>query len=226
MKKKVLFLFFIITFYCFGKETLFIATVSNSLSVKPAEKDIIQEIFKNKKLKIEFMPLERSTRGIVTGAVDGIFARSYLFGERNKGKVLRVEESIANLKYNIYSKSEINVTNEDDLKKLRIIYVRGSDVVMEYLNNIKAENVFPISTDDIGFRLLEKERADIMISLDYYFNEYLKNEKQSEIKKIKNEIIVENAYVYLSIENKDILNEVAENIKKLKKESKLLKVSR
>ena len=51
-----------------------------------------------------------------------------------------------------------------------------------------------------------------MISLDYYFNEYLKNEKQSEIKKIKNEIIVENAYVYLSIENKDILNEVAENI--------------
>ena len=85
----------------------------------------------------------------------------------------------------------------------------------------------------LSFITLSKKAKEAMKKSDlpkFYFDlkKYYKalEGKQSEIKKIKNEIIVENAYVYLSIENKDILNEVAENIKKLKKESKLLKVSR
>jgi ABC-type amino acid transport substrate-binding protein len=126
---------------------------------------ILPRVYEKLGLKIEIIPMpgKRAQRSLEEGLVDGEVMRIYTYGEEVPG-VVRVEPAYFSLETTPYVRSDsgIRVNSADDLRKYRLVKVRG----VKHTENITAgmDRVYSLDSPEQMFRYLEYGRADIALA--------------------------------------------------------------
>jgi len=188
-----------------------------------AEKILIQ-IYKNIGIdaNIEALPGERAKMMATEGQKDGETLRIFSYGEKNPTMV-RIPTPYSSLETTVFSKksSAVVIKNKDDLKKYKIVIVRGVQHTKDITEGL--ENVQIADDAELMMKMLEGGRADIAITNTIAGLGVLKKLKIDTIAPVITLETLE-LFHYVHQKNKDIVPKVDAEIKKMKASGELKKL--
>ncbi|WP_051275236.1 substrate-binding periplasmic protein [Aestuariibacter salexigens] len=128
---------------------------------------VLAEIYKKMDVKVAITPMpgKRAEKELMAQRADGEAMRIYTYGE-DVPTSLRIEPPYYYLQTMAFVKNDrdINIPDADSLDGLRIAIVRG----VKHTENITEglSNVYPVSSTEAMFRLLERDMVDVALTND------------------------------------------------------------
>ncbi|MBF0203559.1 MAG: transporter substrate-binding domain-containing protein [Desulfamplus sp.] len=170
-------------------------------------------------INIQAVPGERAKMLATTGKSDGETLRIFSYGEKNK-MMVRVPTPYSSLETTVFAKKSSNITikSKDELKKYKIVIVRGVQHTQDITEGI--ETVYVIDNSEMMMKFLDAGRADIAITNTIVGLSVLKTLKNSEIVPIGT-LETLDLFHYLNEKNKDIVPKVDEIIQSMTKSGEL-----
>jgi polar amino acid transport system substrate-binding protein len=215
-----LLLVLVITSICSAQEYHFVSI--NGLIEQEVGRIIIPEIYKklNIKVKISPMPGKRAQEEATSGRRDGEIMRIWTYGEENP-TTIRVPTSYYYLETMAFIKknSGIKIESKEDLRKYRLVKVRG----VKHTNNITEgiPNVFDIDTTKRMLMFIQAGRADVALTNTVDGILILKELGIKNIVPIDKSLAILELYHYIHKDHKDLVPKVDAVIKEMKANGEL-----
>ncbi len=149
-------------------DTLTLATVSEPfVHVYQLSKAVLDEALKRNGLNLvlESYPPKRAEVLLRSGKVDGDAHRIYHFNKNNPDLV-RVSEPVQCISQSVFSrKVSFRVEGWESLSPYKVIYIRGIKFAEKGIRKIvREENRIAVDHIEIAFRMLSRDRGDILIT--------------------------------------------------------------
>lgn len=192
---------------------------------KLAEQEVaakmLKDIYKSigMEISIEPVPGERAKLMATSGEADGETLRIFSYGEKNP-MMVRIPTAYSSLETTAFAlkSSKISIKTKEDLKKYRIVIVRGVQHTKDITEGL--QNVHVINDLEQMMKFLEAGRADIAITNTIAGNGMLKQLKLDSIAPVGT-LETLDLYHYVHEKNKDIVPKVDEAIQKMKNSGEL-----
>jgi polar amino acid transport system substrate-binding protein len=183
-----------------------------------AMNEMLTECFKRMKIELDIihMPSKRSLQNANDGIEDGNFVRTEGITIAYPN-LIKVSEPISVNRIVAFSKNiTIKINGWESLLKYHVAYVNGWRNCERELKNAKAKTI--VSNEELLFRLLEKERAQIGIFGQSTGMEVLKKLGFSDIKVLDPPIVVSDLFLYTHKKHEILIPEIVNNLKMMKKD--------
>lgn len=205
----------------FGKDVKYHFVRIDKLAEQEVASKILPEIY-NKlgiNIDIEALPAERAKMWATDGTKDGEILRIFSYGEKNPGMV-RVPTPYSSLETTAFAlkSSSISIKTKDDLKKYKVVIVRGVQHTKDMAEGL--EKVHVINDSEQMMKFLEAGRADIALINTITGQGVLKSLKIDSIAPVGT-LETLDLFHYLNEKNKDIVPKVDEVIQKMAKSGEL-----
>lgn len=183
---------------------------------------ILKEISKKIGHEIELiaLPHKRAKFMLKKGQIDAELARVSEYAVFSDSLIM-VNEPIVKLPFYMYStNSNIKITDIKDienLKRLRVVTLRGQEFLKRYLNDFNLSFVDSIKS---GFLFLYKDRADIFITNGISASTVLNSLEQKKlgINRIEPPIAIVNGYTFFTANNAEIAKKFEKALIEIKEE--------
>lgn len=184
---------------------------------------ILTESFRRMNIKFSavYRPSLRSLVDSNSGLFDGELHRVYDFARITNNRypnLVRVESKLLSVWLAAFVKKDFRIETWQDLSKYNIIYYRGRKNVERMLSSFMPANAVSASVDDLtAFRMLSKDRADVVIAEERGGQQIIDSHK--ELKGIKMAAKLEETKIYTFMHKKH--NKLAIRLAQILEEMKL-----
>jgi ABC-type amino acid transport substrate-binding protein len=186
---------------------------------------IIPKIYEKLNIQVTITPMpgKRAQHEATSGKKDGEIMRIWTYGENNP-TTIRVPTPYYYLETMAFIKKDsgVVVNGKEDLKKYKIVKVRG----VKHTDNIAAglSNVDDKDTTVQMMKLLDSERTQVALTNTVDGNLVLKQLKLNSIVPIEKPLAVLDLYHYIHEDHKDLVPKINAVIKEMKASGEMDKI--
>ena len=213
----ILFGILIATNFCMAEEYHFVSI--RGLIEQEVGRIIIPEIYRKlgMKVTIEPVPGKRAQQLATSGKKDGEIMRIFTYGIENP-TIIRVPTSYYYLETMAFIKknSGVVIKNKEDLRKYKVVKVRGVKHTNNITKGMSKSKVQDINGSESMMRFLQKGRADVALTNTVDGNLVLKKLGYTNIVPIDKPLAVSDLFNYIHQDHKDLVPKVDAMIKKMK----------
>ena len=191
---------------------------------------ILTEAFKRNGISFKAVhhPSLRSLVYSSTGRLDGELHRVYDFYNVSDGKypdLIRIESEMLTIWFAVFSTKKITFDTWDDLKKHKVSYSRGKEILNKILlQYLSKDQILVANNDTHAFKMLSDGIVDLVVSGSRLGDHLLETHPQfSSITKVK-KVIPVRMYSYMHKKHKQLATKIADTIEQMKKDGSYARI--